>query len=623
MCGISGILQTDGAMVDERLLKRMTDILSHRGPDGEGFHCEGPVGLGHRRLAIIDLVTGDQPMPSDDGALSLVFNGEIYNFRELRKELESLGQRFRTSSDTEVILRAYEAWGLDCLSRLRGMFAFALWDRRQGRLFLARDRAGIKPLVYAWDGRRLLFASEIKSLLQDPTVKRELDWDAFRDYLVFHYSPSPRSIFRGIRKLPPASYLVIDLARREPEVHRYWDLHFAPDEQRSEADWVEGLRWHLRDAVRSHMVSDVPIGAFLSGGVDSSAVVALMAQESAAPIRTFSIGFDEADFDELAYARQVARRYQTDHCEFVVKPDALEALPRLAWQLDEPFADSSALPTYYVSKITREHVTVALSGDGGDENFAGYRRYALAQQRHERLDRLPGTLGRLLAAVGAAVLPSGTPGQGYLELLGADAIDRYFRMVTYQRTATLGRLLTGDVRARVDIDVNPAGFRRLALEGGAPDYLSTLQYLDVRTYLPEDILTKVDRTSMLVSLESRVPLLDHILMEYVATIPSGLKLRDGQGKAIFKAAMAPDVPSDVISRRKMGFGVPLGAWFRHELRDYARDTLLSSRARDRGLFAPDGVEAILAEHARGRRDRSAQIWALLLFEEWARRWLDG
>ena len=623
MCGISGILQTDGAMVDERLLKRMTDILSHRGPDGEGFHCEGPVGLGHRRLAIIDLVTGDQPMPSDDGALSLVFNGEIYNFRELRKELESLGQRFRTSSDTEVILRAYEAWGLDCLSRLRGMFAFALWDRRQGRLFLARDRAGIKPLVYAWDGRRLLFASEIKSLLQDPTVKRELDWDAFRDYLVFHYSPSPRSIFRGIRKLPPASYLVIDLARREPEVHRYWDLHFAPDEQRSESDWVEGLRWHLRDAVRSHMVSDVPIGAFLSGGVDSSAVVALMAQESAAPIRTFSIGFDEADFDELAYARQVARRYQTDHCEFVVKPDAFEALPRLAWQLDEPFADSSALPTYYVSKITREHVTVALSGDGGDENFAGYRRYALAQQRHERLDRLPGTLGRLLAAVGAAVLPSGTPGQGYLELLGADAIDRYFRMVTYQRTATLGRLLTGDVRARVDIDVNPAGFRRLALEGGAPDYLSTLQYLDVRTYLPEDILTKVDRTSMLVSLESRVPLLDHILMEYVATIPSGLKLRDGQGKAIFKAAMAPDVPSDVISRRKMGFGVPLGAWFRHELRDYARDTLLSSRARDRGLFAPDGVEAILAEHARGRRDRSAQIWALLLFEEWARRWLDG
>jgi asparagine synthase (glutamine-hydrolysing) len=351
--------------------------------------------------------------------------------------------------------------------------------------------------------------------------------------------------------------------------------------------------------------------------------VALMAQESAAPIRTFSIGFDEADFDELAYARQVARRYQTDHCEFVVKPDAFEALPRLAWQLDEPFADSSALPTYYVSKITREHVTVALSGDGGDENFAGYRRYALAQQRHERLDRLPGSLGRLLASVGAAVLPSGAPGQGYLELLGADAIDRYFRMVTYQRTATLGRLLTGDVRARMDSDVNAAGFRRLALEGGAPDYLSTLQYLDVRTYLPEDILTKVDRTSMLVSLESRVPLLDHVLMEYVATIPSGLKLRDGQGKAIFKAAMASDLPSDVIGRRKMGFGVPLGAWFRHELKDYARDTLLSSRARDRGLFAPDGVEAILAEHARGRRDRSAQIWALLLFEEWARRWLDG
>jgi asparagine synthase (glutamine-hydrolysing) len=369
------------------------------------------------------------------------------------------------------------------------------------------------------------------------------------------------------------------------------------------------------------MVSDVPIGAFLSGGVDSGSVVALMAKASPTPIRTFSIGFDEADFDELAYAREVARRHETDHCEFVVKPDALEVLPRLAWQFDEPFADSSALPTYYVSKITREHVTVALSGDGGDENFAGYRRYALAVQRHARLDGFSGRAPRALAGAAAALLPGTMRGHGFLELMAADGVERYFRMVAYQRSATLARLLTPETRALVDGRVDPALFRSLAAEGGSLDYLSTLQYLDVRTYLPEDILTKVDRTSMLVSLEARVPLLDHVLMEYVATMPSGLKLRGGEGKSVFKKAMAADLPASVLTRRKMGFGVPLAAWLRRDLRDYARDTLLGSRARQRGLFAPEAVEAILAEHAGGR-DHSAQIWALLVFEEWACRWCD-
>jgi asparagine synthase (glutamine-hydrolysing) len=622
MCGITGIVRVDNAPVDSALLRQMTDALAHRGPDGEGFHIEGPAGLGHRRLAIIDLATGVQPMAGPDGKTWITFNGEIYNFRELRPELESCGYRFRTTSDTEVILAAYEAWGVECLLRLRGMFAFGIWDIPRRRLFLARDRVGIKPLVYAWDGRRLIFASELKAILQESLFPRELDWDAFRDYLTFHYIPSPRTIFRQVRKLPPACYLLLDIERGEPEVHRYWDLRFAPNPSLSESEWLEGLRWHLRDSVRSHLVSDVPIGAFLSGGIDSSTVVALMAQAVKGPVRTFSIGFDEADFDELTYAREVARRYGTDHTEFVVKPDALEAMPRLAWQFDEPFADSSALPTYYVSKITREHVTVALSGDGGDENFAGYLRYAQALTLHEWLDFLPGLLARPLFRMVSSLQPAGSRGQAYLELRGQDPIARYFQMVTYQRSETLRKLLTPDAQRKVVPEVNADSFCRVARLGGTPDYISTLQYLDIHTYLPEDILTKVDRTSMLVSLEARVPLLDHVLMEFLATMPTTLKLHNGNGKAILKRAMANQLPSGVLNRRKMGFGVPLVAWFRGETTDYTRDILLGRRARERGLFKPDVVARLLENHRAGRRDQSAQIWSLLAFEAWARQWLD-
>jgi asparagine synthase (glutamine-hydrolysing) len=622
MCGIAGILRVDGAVPGPELLRAMTTAIAHRGPDGDGFFADGPVGLGHRRLAIIDLVTGDQPMASDDGSVVLIFNGEIYNFRELRGELAARGAAFRTTSDTEVILRAYEAWGVDCLPRLRGMFAFAVWDKARRRLFLARDRVGIKPLVYAWDGRRLLFASEIKALLEDPTLPRELDWEALRDFLTLHYIPSPRTIFRSIRKLPPASYLLLDLDRPEPEIRRYWDLRFEPDDRPSEADWLEGLRWHLGDAVRSHLVSDVPIGAFLSGGVDSSAVVALMAQATGGRVRTFSIGFDDSDFDELEHARAVAQRHETQHFEYVVKPNALDTLPRLAWQFDEPFADSSALPTYYVSKITREHVTVALSGDGGDENFLGYTRYARAQRLHERLDAFPAVLARPLLRLAARLLPPGARGQGYLDLLGAPPVDRYFKLMAYQRSETLRSLLSPGAREHVRPVVTPELFRRLAAEGRTRDYASTLQYLDIHCYLPEDILTKVDRTSMAVSLEARVPLLDHVLMEYVATMPTALKFRDGAGKVILKRALAADLPAGILNRRKMGFGLPIASWFRRELTDYVRDVLGGRRTRQRGLVDPGAVSALLDEHQRGGRDRSSQLWALLALEEWARRWLD-
>jgi asparagine synthase (glutamine-hydrolysing) len=623
MCGIAGIADLTGRPVDTALLRAMTSVQAHRGPDGEDIVCRGGVGLGHRRLAIIDLATGDQPMANDDGTVRIVFNGEIYNFRELRRDLEARGTRFRTNSDTEVILRAYEAEGPDCVRKLRGMFAFAILDERARRVVLARDRAGIKPLVYAWDGQRLLFASEIKGILEDGAVARDLDLDALGQYLTFHYVPTPRTIFRSIRKLPPASTLVLSLDGGEPVVSQYWSLRFAPDVRVTEGEWVERLRAELADAVRCHMISDVPIGAFLSGGVDSSTVVALMAQASAAPIRTFSIGFDEADFDELAFARQVATRYGTDHYEMVVKPNALEILPKLAWHLDEPFADSSAIPTYYVSKITREHVTVALSGDGGDENFAGYRRYARAVELHERFDTGVSRLARPLFTLASGLLPVGAPGQAWTGMIGAGPLERYFRMVTYQRRETLRRLLSEDLRALAVSGPDPALFSRIASEGGGTDYLSTLQRIDMATYLPDDILAKVDRTSMAVSLESRVPLLDHRLMEFVATMPSGLKLRNGGGKYLLKRAMAQDLPTGILTRKKMGFGVPLADWFRGDLRDMTRDVLLGSAACQRGIFRMAEVESLLATHDGGRRDCSARLWALICFELWMRQWVDG
>jgi asparagine synthase (glutamine-hydrolysing) len=622
MCGIAGIFLQNGDTVGEQPLADMTTCLAHRGPDGDGFFRRGPVGLGHRRLAIIDLVTGDQPMSNDDAGITVVFNGEIYNFRELRRELEVRGWRFRTASDTEVILRAYEEFGLDCLRHLRGMFAFAIWDERRHRLFLARDRVGVKPLVYAWDGRRLLFASEPKAILADPSVPRRLDWEALRDYLTLHYIPSPRTIFADIRKLPPGCFLTVDLAGGEPQVQRYWDLRFEPDSQRREADWLEGLQAHLRDAVRSHLVSDVPIGAFLSGGMDSSTVVALMAGATRGHVRTFAIGFDEASYDELAHARRVAQHHGTQHFELVVKPDALEVLPKLVWQFDEPFADSSAIPTYFVSKITREHVTVALSGDGGDENFLGYSRYARALALHQRLDRFPGVLARSLFRWAARLAPDTLRGHGYVEMLGADPVARYFRLMAFERSAGLRRILSTEAKQQIAPHVTPALFDTLSAASGAPDYASTLQSIDIRCYLPEDILTKVDKASMLVSLESRVPLLDHVLMEFVATMPTGLKFQNGAGKAILKKAMADQLPPQTLTRGKMGFGVPLAEWFRGDLGAYARDVLEGRRTRERGLLDPRAMSTVLDEHQSGTRDRSSQIWALLCLEEWARRWLD-
>jgi asparagine synthase (glutamine-hydrolysing) len=620
MCGIAGVLNVNQAPADPALLRRMTGTLAHRGPDGEGFFLDGPVALGHRRLAIIDLAAGAQPMSSADEHLWISYNGELYNFRELRTELVGLGYSFRTSSDTEVLLTAYAAWGVECLSRLRGMFAFAIWDRRERQIFLARDRAGIKPLVYAWDGRTLRFASELKALVEDPGLRRELDHDALGEYFTYLYVPSPRTIFRDIKKLPPASYLVCRLDGGAPVVRRYWDLRITPDPRLSVAEWTRSVDEALHEAVGAHLVSDVPVGAFLSGGVDSSSVVACMARVSTTAVKTFSIGFDETAFDELRYAREVAAQYGTEHFEMVLKPDVVDVLPRLTWQLDEPFADASAVPTYCVAKITRDHVIVALSGDGGDENFAGYQRYAEASAVHRWIDSLPmSTLKPLLRTLGRLRRP-GAKGKRYLQALGMSPLERYHRMMTYQDGAGLAGLLESDVAPSTDARVTAELFGRLAAEGGTEDYVSTLQYLDVRHYLPEDILTKVDRTTMLASLEARVPLLDHVFMEHAARIPAHLKLHEGVGKYILKRAMQPYLPKAIVSRRKMGFGVPLARWFRRDLREFTQDILRGSLTRQRGILRTAAVDRLLDEHLRGVRDHSAQLWSVLCFELWCRTW---
>jgi len=639
MCGIAGIV--DSTRSPERdLIQRMNRTMQHRGPDGEGYHLAGPVALGHRRLSIIDLSGGGQPLSNEDASVWITFNGEVYNFQQLREELIAKGHRFATRSDTETIVHAYEEYGAGCVEKFRGMFAFALWDARTGELFAARDRLGKKPLYYWCDGKRLLFASEIKALLQDRSVAREIDPKALADYLTYHYIPFPGTIFKGIRKLEPGHTLTVRVKREQPgvpsagsaagagmgerlelEVRRYWDINYAPDHSLSEADWAEALREKLLEAVRVRLISEVPLGAFLSGGIDSSTVVALMSRAQSAPVKTFSIGFKEEDFSEVRYARQVAGLFGTEHHEFLVEPDAVDVLPKLAWEFDEPFADSSALPTYYLCKLAREHVTVILSGDGGDETFAGYRRYGWAQEMG-RNDWLPAPLKGLLFGLPARLLPEGVKGKGTLNHLSKGAFERYAGLNTFGEAPYLDRLLSRELRAdiggRLPDFSAMAGFYRNC---SSQDYLTRIQYVDSKLYLSEDILTKVDRASMLCSLETRAPLLDHEVVEFAARMPSSLKLKGGETKYILKKAMEGILPNEILYRKKMGFGVPLVHWFKKDLNEYAHDLLLSRQARDRGFFDPAYVQSLLASHQKGGRDLSARIWALLFFEQWCRNWL--
>ncbi|MDO3379759.1 asparagine synthase (glutamine-hydrolyzing) [Geoalkalibacter halelectricus] len=622
MCGISGILHFDQRPVDSDLLRRMNDTMVHRGPDGSGLFVNGPIGLGHRRLSIIDLHTGDQPMATPEGDVQVVFNGEIYNFLEIKAELEKRGHVFRTRSDTETLLHGYREWGENFVDHLRGMFAIALWDTRAQKLLLVRDRLGKKPLYYYFDGARLVFGSEMKALLADPSIPRDLDARALDAYLSFGYVPSPLSIFQGIRKLPPAHLAVCADGRLD--IRSYWDLDMSHGgDDISEAQAVEELREVFDASVRLRMISDVPLGAFLSGGVDSSAVVAAMAGMTSEPVRTAAIGFAEKRFNELEYARVVAERYGTDHGEFVVEPDALGILDRLVWHFDEPFADSSAIPTWYVSQMARRKVTVALSGDGGDETFAGYtQRYAMNRFENDWRNRIPGFVRRgLLGPLAACYpradfLPRPLRLKSFMTNLSLPVEQAYFRdMSFYFKPEAKTRLLLPEIAE--------------AVRGGAEDYLgryfarninpdvtSRVQYVDIKSYLPEDILVKVDRMSMAHSLEVRAPILDHRVMEYAARLPSRLKLRGNEGKYIFKKMNETRLPHDILYRKKQGFCVPLAAWLRGGLKDKAQEAVFGKTADLGELFDMNYVAGLWDRHQSGREDNATPIWGLVMLGLW-------
>ena len=603
------------------MLDRMCRRIAHRGPDDQGTMVEGAAALGMRRLSIIDLAGGHQPMSGCDPRVSIVFNGEIYNYRELRRELESRGHRFHTNSDTEAIIHAYEEFGADCVERLRGMFAFAVWDAGRHALFVARDRAGKKPLFYTVTREgTFVFGSELKSLLEHPGVRREVNHEAIDSYLSFGYVPDPLSIFRGVHKLPPGCHLTF--ADGRARVHQYWDFRFEPDETRSEEEWLEELRAALDEAVRVRLVADVPLGAFLSGGVDSSAVVGMMARASDRPVKTFSIGFREDSYDELKYARVAAKAFGTEHHEFVVTPDVCALVDELVWHLDEPFADSSALPTYMVSKMARAHVTVALSGDGGDELFAGYTRYAV-ERRRAGFARLPRLVREGLMRPLGRRLPHGAWGRNFVHNVALDPFDRYVEEVSVFTRLNKPSLYTEEFRRTLGGTDATARFREYAARVSTGEPLDSLLYLDSKTYLPGDILTKVDRMSMAASLEARTPLLDHKLIELVGRIPARLKMRGPETKHLFKRAVAGLVPEEILHRPKQGFGVPIQQWINQELRSRMRETLSDARTRARGYTDTAYVSLLLDEHERGRRDHAMELWALFVMELWHRAFVDA
>lgn len=628
MCGICGRVNRDpDAPMDEGAIRRMMGVLAHRGPDGDGVFVKDHVGLGHRRLAVIDLSSaGRQPMSNEDGSIWIVFNGEIYNFLELREGLIRKGRVFRSQSDTEVIVHLYEELGLEVLGALRGMFALAIWDAKRRRLLLARDRFGKKPLFYFAGSSSFVFASEIQSLLEEPSVTRVPDLEAILLYLTYHYVPYPRTAFQGIRKLPPAHYLVLEEGRIR--VDRYWTLRYAEKSRDPEGALSERLRAHLEEAVRLRMVSDVPVGALLSGGIDSSTVVALMARLSERPVKTFSIGFEGNGYSELPHARSIARRFATDHHECVVKPDAVAVLPLLVRHFGEPFADSSAVPQYYLTKLARESVTVALAGDGGDEAFGGYDRY-LALLLARRADSLPSVFRGGLAGLGRGVsrLPVATPflsrAGRFLQGLGDDPSRRYARWVSHLDKEQQDVLLSRDFLEQVR-GIDPEALILDAYRAtDATHLLDATLDVDVRTYLPNDLLVKVDITSMAGSVEVRSPFLDHPLMEFAGSLPPSLKIRGLEKKYLLKRAMADLLPREVLNRPKQGFAVPLDHWFRHDLKEMARDTLLAPRCLGRGYFRAEAVRRMLDEHVRGVRRWHHQLWSLLMLELWHRDFLDG
>jgi asparagine synthase (glutamine-hydrolysing) len=626
MCGITGLFDTRGKRdFDRALLQRMNDSQAHRGPDGEGLHLEPGVGLGHRRLSIIDVATGQQPLYNEDGSVVVVFNGEIYNYQSLIPELQALGHTFHTRSDTEVIVHAWEAWGERCVDRFRGMFAFALYDRHRETLFMARDRLGVKPFYYSLlpDGT-LVFGSELKSLLVHPGVGREIDPCAVEEYFALGYVAEPRSIFVGVRKLPPAHRLTVKRGQPAAEPVEYWDVRFTLDSPVTPVEACAELDRLLEESIRLRMISEVPLGAFLSGGVDSSAVVATMARISADPVNTCSISFEDPAFDEARFAQQVADRYRTRHFVDRVVSDDFDLIDELARVYDEPYADSSAIPTYRVCQLARRHVTVALSGDGGDENFAGYRRYRMHLMEERMRSTLPlavrrpvfGLLGRLYPKADWA--PRVFRAKTTFESLARTSVEAYLHSISIVREPMRGTMFAPSFRSRLaGYRVNDV-FERHAARAGTDDPLSLVQYLDLKTYLVGDINTKVDRASMAHSLEVREPLMDHPLVEWLATLPIGLKVQGGEGKWLLKKAMEPYLPHEIMYRPKMGFSVPLLRWFRGPLRERVREAVLGETLAATGIFDRKVLAQMLDDCQGGRRDYSSPLWTVLMFDAFLR-----
>ena len=629
MCGICGKLYFNSMRkADQNIISAMASVLNHRGPDDHGIYVDGPVGIGHQRLSIIDVSSaGHQPMSNEDGSIWIVFNGEIYNFEELRLELQGKGHVFASHTDTETIIHLYEEEDTDCLNRLRGMFAFAIWDGRKQRLFIARDRVGKKPLVYTVTDDAVIFASEIKALIQDPSVTAAVDCEALHHYLTYQYVPSPWTMFKGIRKLPPAHSLVVQ--QGNITTRQYWHLSYAQKLTLPALDdYVDQFMAVFTEAVKIRLRSDVPLGAFLSGGIDSSATIAVMSQLTNRPIKTFSIGFDVSEYNETSFAAMVAKKFNTDHTEFIVNPDAISILPKLVWHYNEPFADSSAIPTYYVSKLTREHVTVALNGDGGDESFAGYERY-IADKLAGYYEKIPCLAREHIIKRSLSLIPHQEKRSSFFRRLkrfvngiSEKAERRYVRWICgfdnemkndLYSAAFAEKIATID---SVDLIVN------WYAKADASDFLDKTLFVDIMSYLPDDLLVKVDIASMANSLEARSPFLDHKLMEFAAALPPHLKLNGIQSKYILKKAFSSVLPRSVLYRKKMGFGVPIDRWLRNELKELTYQILLEKRTVERGLFKEQAVRMLIDEHMLKRADNSYRIWALLFLELWYRMFID-
>ncbi len=629
MCGIAGIFHLDKKPVDQKVLERMNNTIVHRGPDGHGYYIDRFAGLAHRRLSIIDLEGGKQPLSNEDGSVWISFNGEIYNFDHLKKRLAQKGHKFTTHSDTEVIVHLYEQYAEKSLDFLQGMFAFAIWDKKKEKLFIARDRIGIKPVYYFFDGKKFLFGSEIKTILAYGNIPQDIDYTAINDYLTYSFITSPKSIFKHIRKLDAAHYLSIDTRNPEPEIKEYWDISFADKINCCEQSYTEQILSQLQSSVSDYLVSDVPLGGFLSGGIDSSAVVAMMAKSMNEPVKTCSIGFDSQKFSELPYAKIVADLYNTDHTEYIVRPQPEEFLHKLLFHYDEPFADSSALPTYYLCEQTRRKVTVALSGDGGDENFAGYRRYIFDALENRIRNAIPSFIGNpLFSMLGylypkADWLPQVLRAKTLFQNLAKKPFDAYFHTVSLYSDYFLDSICTPDFKSLLNGYHSSSVTKKYYEKADSDHYLDKVLYTEIKTLLPDDYLVKVDRASMAHALEVRVPLLDHKFMEFTAKIPANIKLKGFTTKYILKKALESHLPDSILYRKKMGFEIPIDTWMRNDLKQYVAQVLFSKNSFVSNIIKTEFLRQIWDQHQKGLRNYGSNLWLVFLLESWYQKYINN